>query len=190
MNGGIGNYNAARYIEWFLTRLKATEPTDVVVHYFVNDAEKLEAGGGNFLLRHSELAVTLWIVANRLLGPTGAKSLLDHYHQVYEPDQPGYQAMVAALKKLSEYAAAHGIRLYLAMMPDIHNLTNYPFGFIHDRMKDLAAKDGYRYVDLLPAFQGLDPKTVWAMPGDPHPNALGHRLMADALYPVLASPAE
>jgi len=26
------------------------------------------------------------------------------------------------------------------------------------------------------------------MPGDPHPNALGHALMAGALFPVLAAP--
>jgi lysophospholipase L1-like esterase len=28
---------------------------------------------------------------------------------------------------------------------------------------------------------------VWAMPGDPHPNALGHELMAKALLPLLAA---
>jgi hypothetical protein len=38
----------------------------------------------------------------------------------------------------------------------------------------------------LPAFGALRPEQVWAMPGDPHPNGLGHRLMADAVYRLLS----
>jgi lysophospholipase L1-like esterase len=54
-------------------------------------------------------------------------------------------------------------------------------------MKRVAAELGYTYVDLLGAFGTLTPEQVWAMPGDPHPNALGHKLMADAIIPVLAN---
>lgn len=52
-------------------------------------------------------------------------------------------------------------------------------------MKKVAATDGYTFVDLLPAFGALAPEQIWAMPGDPHPNALGHKLMAETLFPVL-----
>jgi len=52
-------------------------------------------------------------------------------------------------------------------------------------MAEVAAQLGYRFVDLLPAFGALSPEQVWAMPGDPHPNALGHKLMAEALAPLL-----
>jgi lysophospholipase L1-like esterase len=37
-------------------------------------------------------------------------------------------------------------------------------------------------------MQGRPPQELFAMPGDPHPNALGHRLMADAIFPILAAP--
>jgi hypothetical protein len=33
---------------------------------------------------------------------------------------------------------------------------------------------------------GQPPEQLWAMPGDPHPNAFGHELMANAIFPVLA----
>ena len=68
---------------------------------------------------------------------------------------------------------------------ELHNLRQYQLGFIHDLVKQIAKEDGYRYIDLLPAFSGLSPEEVWAMPGDPHPNALGHGLMAKAIAPVL-----
>ncbi|TXL77067.1 SGNH/GDSL hydrolase family protein [Vineibacter terrae] len=185
MNAGIGNYNAERYAQRFLTELTATQPTDIVVHYFVRDAEKLDAGGGNWFLRNSQLAVTLWIAGSRLFGESGEKSLVDHYKQVYEPSQPGYQAMLAALKRLKDYAASKNIRVYLAMTPDVHDLVDYKFDFIHERMKAVAGEDGFSYVDLLPAMRNLKPEELWSMPGDPHPNSLGHKLMAEALFPAL-----
>lgn len=188
LNAGIGNYNAERYVRHFFRDLEGLKPTDIVVHYFLRDAEKLNSGGGNILLRHSQLAVTLWIALNRVFGPQGEKSVEDHYQTVYGEDAPGYKAMTSSLKELAGYAKANNIRLTLAMVPDVHNLENYPFTAIHENMKKLALSLGYDFVDLLPAFGKLNPQQIWAMPGDPHPNALGHKLMADALFPVLESP--
>jgi hypothetical protein len=55
-------------------------------------------------------------------------------------------------------------------------------------MRNIAAQDGYEYVDLLPALLGRSPQELWAMPGDPHPNALGHRLMAEAIFSAIRLP--
>jgi lysophospholipase L1-like esterase len=190
LNAGVGNYNAERYVTWFLRDLKGLEPTDIVVHYFLRSAEKLDTGGGNIVLRNSELALTMWVALHRLLDRAGEKSLLDHYRAVYAPDQPGWIAAQASLKKLAQYAKDHHMRIFLAMMPDIHNLKNYQLGFVHDLVRNVALENGYTFIDLLPAFGTLAPEQVWAMPGDPHPNALGHELMASALYPVLAAAAQ
>jgi lysophospholipase L1-like esterase len=111
--------------------------------------------------------------------------LTRHYADVYREDQPGFVEMKASLRKLADYAKANHIRIYLAMTPDVHNLKQYQLGFIHDLVKRIAEEDGYQYIDLLPAFGGLSPEQVWAMPGDPHPNALGHELMAKAVAPLL-----
>lgn len=185
LNAGIGNYNSPRYVKRFMDRLTQLDPTDIVVHYFLRDAETLEPGGGNFLLRNSQLAVTVWIAVNRVFGSSGHGSLVEHYRSVYAPDAIGRQAMEAALKQLAEYGRENNIRLYLAMVPDVHNLEDYQFGFIHEELQNLSEELGYRYVDLKPAFGNLSPEDVWAMPGDPHPNALGHKLMADAIFPFL-----
>jgi hypothetical protein len=157
-----------------------------VVHYFLRDAEELPPGGGNILLRHSELAVTLWIAYHRLLDKHGEASLVEHYQRVYDPSAPGFKVMQAKLRELADYARRNNIRIYLAMMPDVHNLLDYKFGFVHDIMRKIAETDGYAYVDLLPAMLGQPPEQLWAMPGDPHPNAFGHELMANAIFPVLA----
>lgn len=184
-NAGIGNYNTVRYIERYLTKLTDLKPDILVVQYFVNDAEVLESGGGNWLLANSELAVTLWIAFNRVFKPSGNQSLIDHYKSVYDPATRGYKNMKASLKKLSTYASQHQISVVLAMTPDIHMLENYPFDFIHQDVENISKNLGFTFVDLLPGLSAMDSKNLWAMPGDPHPNSMGHKIMADAIYPVL-----
>ena len=76
------------------------------------------------------------------------------------------------------------------MTPDMHNLIDYKLAFVHDLMRQIALEDGYVYIDLLPAMLGRAPRDVFAMPGDPHPNALGHDLMANAIFAVLRGSGE
>jgi lysophospholipase L1-like esterase len=187
LNGGVGNYNTERYVSRFLKELAGLNPTDIVVQYFLRDAEDLEPGGGNFLLHHSELAVTLWIAYHRLFDKSGEHSLEEHYRRVYEPNQRGFVVMQEKLKQLADYAKARNIRIYLAMTPDVHNLVDYKLGYVHDIMRGIAQSDGFTYIDLLPAMRGRPPQELFAMPGDPHPNALGHKLMADTIFLVIAN---
>jgi hypothetical protein len=185
LNAGIGNYNTVRQVELFISRLTALRPTDIVVQFFVNDAEQLAAGSNNIILRNSQLAVMGWIVTNRLLNPGGEDALVNHYHAVYDENASGYLAMLQALKRLKVYAGQNNIRLHLALVPDLHNLVRYPFGFIHHRMADEGRKQGYNVVDLLPVMQDIPREDIWVMPGDPHANGFGHRIMAQAIYEAI-----
>lgn len=189
LNGGVGNYNTERYVSRFFKELADLKPTDIVVQYFLRDAEELPPGGGNLALRHSQLAVTLWIAYHRLFDQSGEQSLVDHYRVAYQPDAPGFRKMDQKLKELADYGASQNVRLYLAMTPDVHNLVDYKLEPVHDAMRAIAGKYGFVFVDLLPALRGRSPEELFAMPGDPHPNALGHELMAGAMLPVVASQA-
>ena len=188
LNAGIGNYNAVRYVERFLTRLTHLDPNIIVVQYFVNDAEVLEFPRGNWFLRNSQFAVTLWIAFNRYFKSTGEGALLKHYELVYDPDARGFQDMHSALKRLADYARDKKISIVFAMTPDFHNFKDYPFDSIHHSMAEISRDLGFVYVDLLPTFLHRDAKKLWSTPGDPHPNSFGHELMANTLYPFLKNP--
>jgi hypothetical protein len=58
-------------------------------------------------------------------------------------------------------------------------------------MADFARKSGLPVLDLSKPFrEARDRRTVAVAPGDAHPNAEGHRLLADALYQqMLAAPS-
>jgi lysophospholipase L1-like esterase len=187
LNAGIGNYNTVRYVELFLTQHTHLDPDIIVVQYFVNDVEVLKFAKGNWFLRNSQFAVTLWTAYNRLFTRSGEEALIDHYKSIYKPKTKGFQDMTAALGRLSNYAREKKIPIVLAMTPDIHNLTDYPFSFIHNAISKLSRDLGFVYVDLLPAFVGRKAKGFWNMLGDPHPNGIAHKLMAETLYPILES---
>ena len=66
----------------------------------------------------------------------------------------------------------HGIRLYFMMIPDVHDLVDYKFDFVHDIMRDFAQANGYAYVDLLPAMSGLRPRANLGDAGRPAPQRI------------------
>jgi len=187
LNGGIGNYTAERYVGLFKTHLRALKPDVIVVHYFLRDAEILPPASGGWLMRNSQLALMLWqAAANVMHGRDDLTGLEDYYKAMYAAGSEGRIRMEAALAELDTITRPAGITVVLAMMPDIHRLKPYPFGFVNEQMRDLAGRLGWAYVDLLDAFKDVpDAKALYAIPGDPHPNAAGHAMMADVLTPVL-----
>jgi hypothetical protein len=59
----------------------------------------------------------------------------------------------------------------------------YPFRDIHDRLHRDLETAGLPYLDLLPAYRGLEHRTLEAVPfKDPHPNDVAHRIAAEELY--------
>lgn len=59
------------------------------------------------------------------------------------------------MAELAAYGKEHKIRMYLAIVPDVHNLTQYQLGFAHDKVSVTIAQNlGYKTMDLLPAFLG------------------------------------
>ena len=73
------------------------------------------------------------------------------------------------------------------MMPEVHDLENYQYGFVHEKMRDLVLPMGYVYIDPLKDLQNEETNSLWAMPGDPHPNAKAHSIFAGTTYPVIKS---
>jgi lysophospholipase L1-like esterase len=186
LNGGVCNYNAIRYVSRFFNDFIDLHPTDIVVHSFLRDAEWLPPTGGNYLLQNSELAVTCWIAYHRLFDRSGEQALLEHYKQVYSPGSEGLIKTQDALERLATYAKDNGINLYFSMMPDIHDLIDYKYEFAHKIMLKMAHELGYQTIDILPKFTGKKARELWVMPGDPHPNAMAHKIMADAIVPMLS----
>ncbi len=185
LNGGMLNYNTNRYVTRFFEKLKDLQPTDIVINYFLRDAEDLKPTKPNYLLRNSQLAVTVWTAFNRTINSRGQNSMEEYYRSLYKKNSIGFQIMERNLEKLADYAETNNIRIYLVMIPDINNLIDYKFDYIHSIIEGIAKSNKYIFIDTLPQFRGISFESLYAMPGDPHPNAFGHKIIAEKIFPVL-----
>lgn len=188
VNFGTGNYNTSQEVALFLDKGLAYEPDEVVLFYFINDAEPTPSKSRWWWLAESRAATFYWSRARALwarLSP-GA-TFADYYAALYQDDQPGWVATRQAFERLAEVCPANGIALKVVLLPELHQLDPYAFERQHALVVDFLRGHGIEVLDLAPRFRELgDPQALWVARDDAHPNARAHRLIADATFPFLA----
>jgi lysophospholipase L1-like esterase len=184
LNGSVGNYNTFRYVNNFLDNNDDINPNIIVINYFINDVETLPIGSSNWFLQNSQLIASLTMAYKKLFAKSGL-DLKSYYKNLYLEDNPSFIEMNNSLVKLSKYSKKTNTPILLVVIPDIHFLENYPFELIHKKMKNISLDLEFEYHDLLPSLKGISFEKLQIIPGDSHPNAYGHKKMAETLYPIL-----
>lgn len=188
LNLGIGNTNTSQQVALFAARGLELAPDRVVLFYFVNDAEPTPSRSRWAFLGHSRLATFLWsrvhAAASRL---SPARSFVGYYRGLYGDDQPGWRETRRALVELTELCRQEEIGLQVVLLPELHELADYPFAAEHARVAAVLERLGVPTLDLAPAFGGVeDPRRLWVAADDAHPNARAHRLIAEHSFEFLA----
>lgn len=85
-----------------------------------------------------------------------------------------------------ETCISNGIQPILVMMPTLKPQRDFRERKSKlDEVSDQASEIGYKVIDLRAAYKGFDPASLRISHNDYHPNAMGHKLLADKLEPVL-----
>lgn len=185
LNAGVGNYNTQRYVTNYMENLRKLDPDTLVVLFFVNDTELLQNNSGNFFTRNFQFAVLIWKYIKSFNENLGLENIQDYYKSKFEPNYDGYKKAKSSLAILKNHCDATQKKCLIAMMPDIHNFDPYPLHFVHENIKKLSQNLGLKYLDLYPYFDAIDTKRLWNSYNDPHPNELGHKIIAEAIYKTL-----
>jgi lysophospholipase L1-like esterase len=189
INAGVGNYNTAQEVAWFTERGLAYEPDEVILGFYINDAEPTPRRTESWLASHSYVYVVLssaWDALQRQIGLK--KGYYDYYADLYDESNPGWRECQAALERLIAICRARGFRISVALLPELHDVeVSYPFRFVHERVAAVVTRQGAPVVDLDGAFRGHEPKSLWVSPGDAHPNALAQRIIAERLFAALTT---
>jgi lysophospholipase L1-like esterase len=187
----------------------AQDPDVVVYGMVLNDCETSAA----FRARHPFVTYQLEGPRQKLVlmsepPPFGARTALfvhrrvdqyrlDHamrawYTELYgEANGEGWIRTQAAIERMRQHMALRGGRLLVATWPVLAQLDReYPFRAAHETVGKFCHTSGIAWVDLLPFVQGRAAEDLWVHPHDPHPNALGHALVARALAPALSRLAD
>jgi len=192
INLGTGNYNSDQELNLFLEKGLKYAPDKVVVFYFINDAERTVIKHTRGFFFHSRLVTFVWSKVHALLSGYGdeVRGYKGYYADLYRPENPGWQATRAALVRLRDICREHGIQLQVVIIPELHQLQDYPFADEHRLVTDFLRQHDIAVLDLAPAFKNeTEPTRLWVSPDDAHANALGHELIAKYALDFIAQRA-
>lgn len=181
LNFGTGNYNTEQEVNFFLEKGLKYQPDKVVLFYFINDAEITPKKSRWWFLAYSRLISFYWsrvfATINNLFH---SKSFSEYYADLYRDDQEGWLRSQKAFTQLRDVCRQKNIQLQVVLLPELHNLKEYPFKREYAMVSSFLESMGIEHLDLTPRFEGYDnPTNLWVSLDDAHPNATAHRMIAD-----------
>jgi hypothetical protein len=181
INFGTGNYNTEQQVNLFFEKGIAYNPDGVVVFFFINDAEPTPVRSSWLGLTRVRSLTFIWSRVQALRARWGASGTFESYYgALHEPDQPGWQAMTRAFRQLRDVCNERGMTLQVVLLPELHNLIDYPFVQQHARVSEFLEEAGIDHMDLTQGFLGHHNSTeLWVALDDAHPNAVAHRMIAN-----------
>jgi len=189
INFGVGNWNTVQQVRSFLTKGREYQPDIVVLTYFLDDAAPAQpySGSPGWLLRNCPACLVLGGLPDSTAYQSwGADERARYYLGLYDGGQAdGWLAAKAAISRLAAYCEENDIELLIAHLPDLRDVQNYRFGLITELIRQTANENDAAFVDLLPVLQFQASDDLWVSPSDPHPNAFGHKLIANGLFSAL-----
>ncbi len=184
INTAAGNYNVEQETHLFLDKGLKYHPDKVVLFYCIRDAEPTQHRSKFWFLGYSELITLYWsrfhiIMVN--LDP--AKNYRPYYTSLYTEGQPGWLAVRKAFLLLRNTCRKNGIALQVVLLPELHQLVNYPFVKENRMIMDFLKANGIDALDLATFFTNYTtPMDLWVATDDAHPNKKANRLFAQYVF--------
>ena len=189
INTGVGNYNTIQEVEYYLREGYKYNPDIVVLNFTFNDAEPVPVSSPPpAILRICYSCIFVEGRIDLVLRELFAKKeWADYYLGLYGDDgqAKGWLDAKAYIAKLAAFTKAHGTKLLIASLPELHDVQHYRLQKITDLVHEAADENDVPFVDLLPYVQGVPSPELWVTPPDPHPNGLAHKLFADGIFDAL-----
>ena len=186
INAGIGNYGTKEQYLLLKKQLAQVKPDHVVLTYYISDVIPREVGNDNPIYHYSYLAAYLANAANVVTyALSGKSSLSEYYGQFYDSKNPHWIQAKENINEIKKLCDQHGISFSIMMLPDIHNLTQgTPLKAIYEKIEADFNGQGFKTLNIFPTLQaefaGRE-QEIWIQANDPHPNAKGHKVVAQQL---------
>ncbi len=181
INTASGNYNVVMEANLFLEKGLKYHPDKVVLFYFIRDAEPTPHKSRFWALGYSELITLYWSSFHRLmvnLDPA-KNGYQPYYSSLYQTGQPGLDATLKAFLLLKDTCQKQGISFQVVLLPELHELVNYPFTKEHRMIMGFLKANSIDAMDLAPYFYNYkNPMDLWVAPDDAHPNKKANFLFA------------
>jgi len=185
INTGHGNYNTEQQTNLYIDKGQKYSPDKVVLFYFINDAEVTPKQSDYQWLAYSRAITFFWSRLRGVFTKVDENQTFEgFYSALYEDDQPGWMASKASFIQLRDLLKEQGVDFQVVMLPELHNVQEYPFDGVYDKVYNFLVDSDIEVLDLREDFSTYpdDSLTLWAAPDDAHPNAIAHKMIADYSY--------
>lgn len=196
VNAGVSGYGSIEELDYFANEGVRLEPDAVLIYQVENDymaatprTSALAMFMKDWIFYRSYLVNASFLAYQKLRWQVAAQAAGGDT-AAYAAQQrtwgslPGAAQSLDALRKIAALAHERGIAVVLASHPN--NLADPSLDAERTRLlRELAAADDLRFVDVAPAFAGMRPEALAVSETDRHPNALGHALIAGLLLPAV-----
>jgi lysophospholipase L1-like esterase len=195
LNLGIPGHDMPQHLE-VLDQALPMRPDFVLLQLYINDFEMpgMERPRTYPLLPEA-IDRTMWrssilygLLSGRWVQFQQAIGLVESYphymdRNLRSPDSPNSRQAFGMLQQFIDRARKAGVPSGAVLFPAADamgpNGSDYPFGYLHDRVRQVCADQRIPCLDLLPAISTLrDPRSLWVSPFDAHPNAQANRRAA------------
>lgn len=181
INMGVGNHNTEQQAHHFITKGLKYAPDRLVVFYFINDAEETPQRSKFSFLGYSSLFTLYWSRFHILAKSLGiSEKYSDYYSGLYQNDKLGWIKVKESFKILKNVCDDNKIDLRVVIIPEMHNLNQYPFKREHSMVMQYLDEQEIRSKDLTSYFNDIsDSFSLWVSIDDAHPNKKAHQLIAN-----------
>lgn len=198
INLGVGGYNLQASV-FRLRHLGLKYQPDMLVYgWTYNDIEgpayrKTSKPRGQ---SRTGLVLESWlrerIDSIRDLVHPAADSYIAELDENYFNNDEAWQVFLGDLDNFASVAKEEGVCATVLLHAGMYSFHSWhPFQRFYDRVAEAAAERGLYVATSYERFEGLEPSELWIHPTDSHPNAKGHKILADALKASIDSlPAE
>ena len=187
LNTGVGNYNSNLESIFVLNKIKELEADELVLHYFINDAEELPKGTNNFFIKNFYSVAYFYIRVKQAINANknNYSSIGEYYFDLYDDSSDGWMSAKESILKIKEVCEKNQINFSVLIQPDLHNLKDDSFQkSCHEKIKKFLDYENIKYLDLFDSFQKkiiTNPSAIWVNHDDPHPNFYGHDIIYKSL---------
>lgn len=187
INTGVGNYNTVSEL-LALKKFMDLDPDMIILGFYINDLEKLDtpskigyvikSNSYTYAFLYDKVVNTYYNVFN---------DYKNFYSELYK-EGPLKDTANSALIEMIEIANNKSIPFVLVNIPELHNLESNEFPEVQEFLQDIVKEHPeVVYIDLFDSFKGEEPTTLWVSLEDSHPNAKGHKIIAQEIYKVVAN---
>lgn len=213
LNFGVSGYNTEQELIVLKEKVLGFEPDLVIVGFVPNDilfstsveaivfAERDRAFGrqaleaerllDEYTPRKAEQALPQWIswsklvcvVWQRIENARKGDFLVSYYR-----NSERWSALKNALRNIKTLLDENGIPVFVALIPEDYRIVfNKTREEVHEKLIAALTELGFPHIDLVHAYDGESVGDLIINDQDPHPNALGHAIAAQAIHQALVA---